>query len=126
METPGRIQDGNGDGSGDGNKSNSGDGNGDEDNGNGNEDRIGDGGEEVKKCKKSHKTCRRHVRNGGDLGRKRKKRRKERVGPVASKQDNLENNKEAGGGAKGTQDLRNNCTSRESVSFVASDQRFSL
>ena len=35
--------------------------------------------------------------NGGDLGGKRKTRRKERVDPVAANPDNLENNKEAGG-----------------------------
>ena len=45
--------------------------NGDED-GNGDEDRIGEGGGEAKKLKKPHKTCRHHVGNGGDLGRKRK------------------------------------------------------
>ena len=37
------------------------------------------------------------MRNGGDLGGKRKKCRKERVGPVAANPDNLESNKEAGG-----------------------------
>ena len=48
------------DGSGDGNESSSGDVNGDEGvNGNGNEDGIGEGGGEVKKCKKTHKSCRR-------------------------------------------------------------------
>ena len=76
-------QDGDGNGSGDGNESNSGVGNGDE-------DRIGEGEGEAKKRKKPHKTCRRHVRNRGDLGGKRKTRRKERVGPVASNPDNLE------------------------------------
>ena len=54
----------------------------------------------MKKRKKPHKTCRRHVGNGGDLGGKRKKCRKEKVGPVASNPDNLENNKEAGGGTR--------------------------
>ena len=117
VETPGRTQDGNGDGSGDGNESSSGDGNGDENgNGNGNEDRIGEGGGEAKKLKKPHKTCRRHVGNGGDLGGKRKTHKKERVDPVASNPDNLENNKETGGGAQGTQGLSKNYTSRESVS----------
>ena len=67
VETPGRTQDGNGEGSGNGDKSNSGDKNGDED-GNGN----GEGGGEAIKGKKPHKTCRRHVGNGGDLGEKRK------------------------------------------------------
>ena len=45
-----------------------------------------------------------------------KKRRKGRVGPVAANPDNLENNKEAGGGAQNIQGLSKNCTSRESVS----------
>ena len=63
--------DGNGDGNGDGSEDSSGDGNGDDDNGNGNEDRIGEGGREAKKRKKPQNSCRRHVRNGGDLGGKR-------------------------------------------------------
>ena len=42
--------------------------------------------------------------------------RKERVGSVAANPDNLESNKEAGGGAQGTQGSSKNCTSRESVS----------
>ena len=54
--------------------------------------------------------------NGGDLGGKREKRRKERVGPVAANPDNVENSKEAGGGAQGTQGLSKNCTSRDSGS----------
>ena len=73
------------------------DGNGDE-----YEDGIGEGegeGEgEAKKSKKPQNTCRRHVGNGGDLGGKRKIRRKERVGPVAANSDNLDNSKKAGGG----------------------------
>ena len=36
--------------------------------------------------------------NRGDLGEKRKKRIKERVGPEAANPDNLESNKEARGG----------------------------
>ena len=57
--------------------SSSGDGSGDEDgNGNGNEDRIVEGGREVKKRKKPHKSCRRHVGKGGDLGGRRKQIRK--------------------------------------------------
>ena len=116
VETCGRTQDGNGDGSGDGNESSSRDGNGDEDeNGSGNADRIGEGGREAKKRKEPHKSCRRHVGNGGDMGGKKKKRGKERVGPVAAKPDNLEN-KEAGGGPQGTQSLSKNCATRESVS----------
>ena len=99
-ETRGRTQDGNGDGSGDGNESSSGDGKGDEDgNGNRNEDRIGEGGRETKKRKKTHKSCRHHVENGGDLSGKSKARRNERAGPVAASPDNLENSKEAGGGS---------------------------
>ena len=74
------------------------------------------GGREATMRKKPHKTCRRHVGNGGDLGGKSKKCRKERVGPVAANPYNLENNKEAGGGAQGTQGLSKNCTSRETVS----------
>ena len=58
---------------------------------------IGEGGGEAKKRKKPHKNCRRYVENGGDLGGKRKRRRKERVGPVAANADNLENNKGAWG-----------------------------
>ena len=58
------------------------------------------------------------MRNGGDLGGKRKKPRKERVGQVAANPENLENNMEAGGEAEGTQGsiVSKNCTSRESVS----------
>ena len=59
--------------------------------GSGDEDRIGEGGIEAKKRKKPYKSCRRHVGNGGDLGVKRKKRRKERIGPVAVNLDSLEN-----------------------------------
>ena len=73
-------------------------------------------GREVKKLKKPHKSCKCHVGSGGDLGGKRKTCRKERFGPLAANPDNLENNKETGGGAHGTQDLSKNCTSRESVS----------
>ena len=112
VETRRRTPDGNGDGSED----SSGDGDGDEDNGNGNEDRIVEGGREAKKRKKPQNNCRRHVGNGGDLGGKRKKCKKERVGPVAANPDNLESNKEAEGGAQGTQGSSKNCTSRESVS----------
>ena len=56
-----------------------------------------------------------HTQKRGDLGGKRKKRRNERVGPVAANPDNLESNKEAGGGAQVTPDSNKNCTSRESV-----------
>ena len=72
----------------------------------------------MKKRKKPHKTCRRHVGNRGDLGGKRKKRRKERVGQVAANPDNLLNREQQGSrrGAQATQDLSKNCTSRERVS----------
>ena len=63
----------------------------------------------------------------GRLGWKEEKCRKQRVGPLAANPDNIESNKEAGGGAQGTQGSSKKCTSRESVfvSCVASDQRFS-
>ena len=93
METRRRTPEGNGDGNGDGTEDRSGDGNGDEDNGKGNEYRIGEGGREAKKRKKPQNSCRRHAGNGGDLGGKRKKCRKERVGPVAANPNNLESNK---------------------------------
>ena len=81
--------------------------------------RIGSGRAEERrksKRKKPQNSCRRHAVNGGDLGGKRKKCRKERVGPVAANPDNLESNKEAGGGAQGSHGSNKNCTSRESVS----------
>ena len=106
----GRTPDGNGDVSGDC----SGDGNGDDDNGN--ENRIGEGGTGTKKRKKPQNSCRRRAGNGGDMGGKRKKSRKERVGSVAANSDNLRSNKEAGGGAQGAQGSSKICTSRESVS----------
>ena len=65
-----RTPDGNGDGDGDGSEGCSGDGNGHDDNGN--ENRIGEGGREVKKRKKPQKSCRRRAGNGGDTGGKRK------------------------------------------------------
>ena len=106
MEVNEGAQDGNGDGSGDG----------DENNGNGNEVRIGRGGRETKKRKKPQNSCRRHVGNGGDLGGKREKCGKERVSPVDANPNNLESNKDAGGGAHSTQGSDKKCTSRESVS----------
>ena len=97
VETRRRTQNGNGDI----NENSSGDRNGGEDeNGNRNENRIGEGGRETKKRKKPQNGCRRHVENGEDLGGKRKKCRQERVGPEAANPDNLESNKEAGGGHK--------------------------
>ena len=116
VRTRRRTLDGNGDGDGDGSEDSSGDGNGDDDNGNGNENRIGESGREAKKRKKPQISCRRHAGNGGDTGGKRKKCRKERVGSVAANPDNLESNKEAGGGAQGPQDSSKICTARESMS----------
>ena len=107
-----RTPDKNGDG--DGSKDSSGDGNGDDDNGN--EGRIREGGREAKKRKKPQNSCRRRAGNARDMGGKRKKCRKERVGSVAANPDDLESNKEAGRGAQGTQGLSRNCTSRESGS----------
>ena len=89
METRRRTPDENGDGSED----SSGDGNRDEDSGNGNEDRIGEGGREAKKRKKPQNSCRRNAGNGRDLGGKREKCRKDRVGQVAANPDNLVSNK---------------------------------
>ena len=76
---------------------------------------IGEGGREAKKRKKPQNSCRRRAGNGGDMGGKRKKCRKERVGSVAANPDNLGSNKEAGGGAQGAQGSSKICTSRESV-----------
>ena len=44
--------------------------------GNGNKDRIAEGGREAKKRKNPQNSCRRQVRNGGNLGGKRNKCRK--------------------------------------------------
>ena len=88
-------------------------------NGNWNEDRVGEGGGEAKKRKNPHKSCRRDVGNGGDLDGKRKKRRKERAGPVSANPDNIKNNKEAKGAAQGTQGLSKSCISRESVFLLS-------
>ena len=116
VETRRRTPDGNGDGNGDGREDSNGDGNWYEDNGNGNEDRIGEGGRGAKKRKKPLNSCRRHVGNGGDLGRKRGKCRKERVGTEAANPDKLESNKKTEGGAQDTQGSSKNCISRESAS----------
>ena len=108
-----RTPDGNGDGNGDGSEDCGGDGNGDDDNGIGS--RIGEGGREAKKRKKPQNSCRRRAGNGGDIGGKRNKCRKERVGSVAANPDNLRSNKGVGGGAQATQGSSKICTSRESV-----------
>ena len=76
METRGQTQDENGDGSGDGKESSSGG---------------------AKETKKPHESCRHDVRNGGNLGGKREKRRRERVSSEAANPDNLDSIKETGG-----------------------------
>ena len=96
VETHRRTPDGNGDGP----KVSSEDGNGD--GGNGNEGRVGDGEKEAKKRKKPLNSCRRQGGNGGDFGGTRKRCRKGSVGPVAANSNIVEINKEAGGGAQGT------------------------
>ena len=114
MEICRRTPDGNGDGNGDVSEDCSGDGNGDDDNGN--ENRIGEGGRGTKERKKPQNSCRRRAGNGGDMGGKRNKCRKERVGSVAANSYNLGSNKKAGGGAQGAQSSSKIFTSRESVS----------
>ena len=108
-----RTPDGNGDGNGDGSEDCSGDGDGDDDNGNKN--RIREGGREAKMRKKPQNSCRRRAGNGRDTGGKRKKCRKERVGSEAANLDNLESNKEAGGGAQGAQGPSEICKKVEIV-----------
>ena len=56
--------------------------------------------------------------NKGNLGGNRKKCRKERVGPVAANQDNLERNTQGskGGNTRCTRGFSKNYASRESVS----------
>ena len=105
-----RPPDGNGDGNGDISEDCSGDGNGDDDNWN--ENKTGEGGRGAKKRKKPQNSCRRRAGNGGDMGGKRTKCRKERVGSVAANSDNLGSNKEAGGGAQCAQGSSKICTSR--------------
>ena len=55
-------------------------------------------GRGTKKRKKPQNSCRRRAGNGGDMGGKRKKCRKERVRSVAANSDDLGSYKEAGGG----------------------------
>ena len=71
---------------------------------------------QTKKRKKPQNSCRRRAGNGRDMGGKRKKCRKERVGSVTANSDNLGSNKEAGGGAQGAQGSTKICTSKECVS----------
>ena len=106
------------DGNGERNEVSSGEGNGYEanGNGNGNEGGVGEGGREDKKRKKPLNSGRRRVKHGKDFDGRRKRCRIERVGPVSANLDNLESNKEAGGGARGSLGSSKNCTSRESVS----------
>ena len=79
--------------------------------------RTGSGrAEERRKSARNRKIYVDVVRETGETGGKRIKCRKERVGSVAANPDNLESNKEAGGGAQDTQGSSKSCTSRESVS----------
>ena len=48
-----------------------------------------EGGRGTKKREKPQNSCRRRAGNGGDMGGKRKKCRKERAGSVAANSDNL-------------------------------------
>ena len=72
-----------------------------------------EGGEQTKKRKNPHNSCRRDMGNGRDLGGKRKRHR---LGSEAADPDNLENSKEAGREAQCPQGLSMNCTSKESES----------
>ena len=109
-----RTPDGNGNGDGDGSEDCSGDGNGDDDNGT----RTGLGRAEGRqKSARNRKMVVDAVRETGEIRVEREKKcRNERVGSVAANPDTLGSNKEAGGGAQGTQGSSKNCTSRESVS----------
>ena len=80
--------------------------------------RIGSGrAEGRRKSARNRKIVVDAVRETGEIRVERKKiYRKERVVSVAANPDNIESNKEAGGGAQGAQGSSRNCTSRESVS----------
>ena len=120
METHRRTPDGNGDGNGNGN-------------GDGSEDSSGDGnGARIKVTGTKIGSGRAEERRRSAINRKivvdakwetgetwverKKKCRKERIGPVAANSDNLESHKEAEGRAQGTLDSSRNFTGRESVS----------
>ena len=66
--------------------------------------------EERRKSARNRKIVVDAVRESGETRVDRKKCRKERVGSVAANPDNLESDKEAGGGAQGTQGSSRNCT----------------
>ena len=79
--------------------------------------RIGSG--RAEKTRKSARNRKIVVDGVPEMGETRvgiKKYRKERIGSVAANPDNLESNKEAGGGAQSTQGSSENFVSRESVS----------
>ena len=99
METRGRTRDGSGDGR---------------------EDGIREGEGEAEKRKGTAQELKTRCGKRGKLGWNFFffKRRQERVGSVliAADPDNLENGKETGEEAQGTQGLGKNCTSRESLS----------
>ena len=72
--------------------------------------------------------CRRNVGNGGDLCGEGEKRYKRKAGSVATDDpDNVQNSKEVGREAQGTQGLLSKKRTRREkcVPFVASDQRLS-
>ena len=75
-------------------------------------EKIGERGGEAKKRKKTYNSCRRDVRNGGDVGGNKKKRKHENVGSEAADSNNLEKWKEAGREGPNSQGLRKNCKSR--------------
>ena len=62
-------------------------------------------GAREKKHKKTPQSYRRDVENGGDLGRRRKKRKQESIGSVDVDLQNLDNIKEAAREAQGAQGL---------------------
>ena len=80
--------------------------------------KIGSGrAEGRRKSARNRKIVADAVRETGETRVEREKKcRKERAGSVASNPDNLESNKEAGGGAQGAQGSSKICTSGESVS----------
>ena len=111
VETLQRTPEGDGDWNGDGSEDSSGDGNGDEDNGNVTEDTGR--AEERQSSARNRKIVVDAIWEAGETWVKRGKNVeiKGLVCPVAANPDNLESNKEAGGGAQDTQGSSKNCTS---------------
>ena len=77
--------------------------------------RIGEGGGEAKKHKKSHNSLD-AMWEKGETGARREKRRQDSFGSVATDSDSLENSKEARREVQDPWGLNKNYTSRESVS----------